>query len=1564
MVKGKFIFALAVLLIISGIAMAQAWNYTVKVRPTTTAFHNLSLAVTAGASNGYDAFLDVPYFTPPDGRGAYFPLNDPVHPAYTKLSTDVRGIYSGYYYWVIRLEGYYGLDPRVIEWNLATLPVASGLFHIGTKAIIHPVDSVATWIDMSTVDNITFGPVMDVVIRYMPSAMLDTRPPYITGFIPANGSAGVLLNRPIQFDVKDDLSGVNMASVVMRLWYGTGAPTDVTSLITWTPIIGGYRATLNPPTGTWPELTIVNYSVRACDLASPANCMGVDSTISFSTAPSYPDVNPPYFESLIPAPGDTSAGIGACIQLSIKDSDSGVDSSTIALVFGGVPIARSAYSVTELGTGSYWYTLRYCPPSPLSYNVFYTATVSAEDFADNSADTTWTFRTIAPPPLPEFVYNLTVLSIAGTDTAITNLRIGTDVHGTDLYDPGLDVPQFLFPGAPRGYFPLMDPTRPEITALSTDIRAASGAFTQWIVDCYAPRPNQVLKWNPATLPFSSDVATFQYAVADSGTFPTDYYSMALYSSANFGPNQVVYIRLLPTPGETDPPIIRNISHYGAGAPADRPLVFEVIDYGSGVNMSTFSMSINASLVSTYTATPIAGGYRITYTPPGGLWAVLMPYDVEVDVDDNFGNHCHRAWNFITNTGGTCGPEFSLPLTFTYGTAPGDVEAIILGMDNDASPSFDVGLDAVLPPPIGAGFYFFGTGSAPYNRLTADYRNNCDLGSIWKVGIVNSRPTVTVTWSASNPIFLEDRYKLYYKVLSIFEPDPVRPTEDTTWLEVELATNIVYNPAIQRLYFSYDIVGGGPGATYCITGRADLFGRDDDSGVRVQIVAGPYRITGSNGRYEFCGLAPNCYVLTFSKDSFTTVVDTVCITDSDVVLDVTLYLTGSRKVSGTMRVEGVPTFGVSVRIISATFDTLNTVSNFAGYYEFPSVPPGTYSMRAGYTGYVPWDTTFTVTTSDVVINHNFTPTTVPVSGIAHLAGTPSAGVAIWLDGVSTGVTSGDGGAYSINALPGLRTICGRYIGYAEDCTTITVPPSPSGVSGANLYLLRTSVTLTVQVDLLGRTDESGASVQLVGVGTETTPASGIVRFSGLAHGTYNINVSCQFFKNTSLTGINVTRDTLVNVQLCYLAPVTGLTATGATLPRPTTTSPSVALSWTAASSACSAPVSYMVYRAGFPFTSTTTPGVLNIASVTGTAYTDTTVVAGTTYYYDIVVTYADPSTYSPLAGNVNAVSNVLPDTFDILIVDWDNGATPVNGGTMGVGEWWQSKLTATALGTALSVRKTTATTGDPLAGYDLNDYGLVVVALGITDADDTPLPMSAQTKLDSYRATPGKKLILEGPDFGEDYTGNPFFRNFNLNLVSGGLSQGNVFVYRGTSALWGNIEIHYTYADSTPADRFNDIWVATSGTTVPVGWDQSGNARTFFYNSSSQAILSSVYLGGIVEGAYPYTQLRAVSGYLWKLGIANTFVDEMEKPSEFALLACYPNPFNPVTTIAFDVPVSSPVEVAIYDITGKRVATIVNSVMEAGKHSTTWDASALPSGVYFARMISGNFTATQKLVLMK
>lgn len=90
----------------------------------------------------------------------------------------------------------------------------------------------------------------------------------------------------------------------------------------------------------------------------------------------------------------------------------------------------------------------------------------------------------------------------------------------------------------------------------------------------------------------------------------------------------------------------------------------------------------------------------------------------------------------------------------------------------------------------------------------------------------------------------------------------------------------------------------------------------------------------------------------------------------------------------------------------------------------------------------------------------------------------------------------------------------------------------------------------------------------------------------------------------------------------------------------------------------------------------------------------------------------------------------------------------------------------------------------------------------------------------------------------------------------------------------------------------------------------------------------------------------------------------ENPGNFHLYENFPNPFNPSTTIKYEIPFNGLVTIKIYNLIGQEIATLVNETQQAGMHFVKWNASNMPSGAYFYRLTVNGFTDIKKMVLLK
>jgi hypothetical protein len=90
----------------------------------------------------------------------------------------------------------------------------------------------------------------------------------------------------------------------------------------------------------------------------------------------------------------------------------------------------------------------------------------------------------------------------------------------------------------------------------------------------------------------------------------------------------------------------------------------------------------------------------------------------------------------------------------------------------------------------------------------------------------------------------------------------------------------------------------------------------------------------------------------------------------------------------------------------------------------------------------------------------------------------------------------------------------------------------------------------------------------------------------------------------------------------------------------------------------------------------------------------------------------------------------------------------------------------------------------------------------------------------------------------------------------------------------------------------------------------------------------------------------------------------EEPPRYCLDQNFPNPFNPATTIGYEVPATSPVVLAVFDVLGREVATLVNEVKQPGRYEVSFNADNVAGGVYFYRLTMGDFVATKRLIILR
>ena len=126
-----------------------------------------------------------------------------------------------------------------------------------------------------------------------------------------------------------------------------------------------------------------------------------------------------------------------------------------------------------------------------------------------------------------------------------------------------------------------------------------------------------------------------------------------------------------------------------------------------------------------------------------------------------------------------------------------------------------------------------------------------------------------------------------------------------------------------------------------------------------------------------------------------------------------------------------------------------------------------------------------------------------------------------------------------------------------------------------------------------------------------------------------------------------------------------------------------------------------------------------------------------------------------------------------------------------------------------------------------------------------------------------------------------------------------------------------------------------------------------YSTSCTYSLAGCVLNGVVYGDTTITVVHPISS---------------EIPSKYSLSQNYPNPFNPVTKMKFDIPPSNGARgmarLIIYDILGREIAVLINEQLSPGTYEVEWDGTNFPSGIYFYKLITKDYSETKKMVLIK
>ncbi|MBI5477002.1 MAG: FG-GAP repeat protein [Ignavibacteriales bacterium] len=217
---------------------------------------------------------------------------------------------------------------------------------------------------------------------------------------------------------------------------------------------------------------------------------------------------------------------------------------------------------------------------------------------------------------------------------------------------------------------------------------------------------------------------------------------------------------------------------------------------------------------------------------------------------------------------------------------------------------------------------------------------------------------------------------------------------------------------------------------------------------------------------------------------------------------------------------------------------------------------------------------------------------------------------------------------------------------------------------------------------------------------------------------------------------------------------------------------------------------------------------------------------------------------------------------------------------------------------------------------------------------------------------------------------------SLKLKNPGVANfGNAIINAGDMNGDGYDDIAVGAYDATITSGF--VFIFGGGTRIDSTFDAAVgmSSESFFgYSISSVGDINGDGLADIIVGA-PYYAFANEKGY-WGIFLGDTAIhvtdvkEENLLPKRFKLYQSYPNPFNPITTIRYQLAESGYITLAIYNELGQEVEKLAGGYQEAGYYERIWDAKNNPSGSYFIRLLITDengkalYLKTEKIVVMK
>ncbi|MBN2541662.1 carboxypeptidase-like regulatory domain-containing protein [bacterium] len=1270
----------------------------------------------------------------------------------------------------------------------------------------------------------------------------------------------------------------------------------------------------------------------------------------------------PYAENWDPVPLSTGNVPNATVSVTLIDDETGVNTSSLEFYVLGEDVTDEVTFTIASGEMS----IEYLPDEGYPLGMWVDVRVVAADlaFPPNILDETMTFRTTEDPfYMPEWEVALNVWSSNEGDTSFFDLSFGGDPRATAGFNFGYDLAlPPAPPSEPYAYFPLSDSIFPYYTMLSRDIHNSNMGIDYWKIMVGNSRMYNGISWNAGDLPVNY---TFQIGAAYPATMPDEWFNMSeITSLTDVMIGKIIWIKATKEVVDTIPPVIYDWSpEDGAvSVSVSTNISVYISDYESGVDEGTVTMSVNGDDVTSSLVIEVYEDYVWVFYDPPYDFPQMTTIEVTVGVYDLATPANLGTATIHFTTGYFLAPEWFDTLFIHTQESPDDdtmTFQLVFGADEVGTDGFDAGLDMISPPmpPGDNPFAYFQIDDPTFPMLLRDIRYSRAESLYWTAMLLNySYDPSTTNWLSWHSELLPPVGNFY-----IGYTDFANPPEE--WHDMRRISRFNFTGA-GRAIIHFWLTGP---ERWCLSGIVTL--SDSPHDLSGTIVSCPEleisATTDSTGHFELCEIPSGTYQFQVSHDGYNTVNQSIAIL-SDVYHDFNLTLT-TYNVYGIATLEGVPEEEHDGTMVTLNGDTAYT--NEDGNYFFSNVVPGEYTLTFSHFGYTIIETVITVVNSNVVVNVELSMQKGRIYGVVTLEGEdPLNGTLVILDGTDSAYTN-NFGEFMFPNLPMYQTydLSLQRENYQTVDTSIYLDDIEVVV---NIFMLfkRYDICGVVQSSDEEPLAGSIVHISITAMDSIITGEDGSFCFMDLLPGEYTITVY-HFDYGGFDTTLFLNRDVMLDITLFSSAPplnpprnlsvVNGLNQR-------------VPMSWDPPEATAATLIGYIIYQGIGSW-------IDSIGYVSGWA----------TSYIDFGLSNWIPRTYwvaalyeEGLSDYSNwALGTPTPNEghSDVLVYDFDNGATLCSGSTEGV-EAAHSRMLET-----FNVIHDVTEQDAPLDDYNLLEYIAVFVGTGVYDLNQTEIRDEDLWKLAEYLEA-GGRIYWEGADFGFDYyyhgEDSPISRQlygmFGIEFHGDGDPDSNVSRLRGGVGFFG-APVNVDYPIGTPADRFIDVIEPAGSEIIMVSHrgrpDSTTNRIAAYQTPRWRTVYSAIYLGAIIDREHPHTQyyiMGKIFEFLTGIEVVYPGISELklpEKPDRYTLSNNYPNPFNLNTYISFGLVENADVELVINDVLGNEVNTLLSQALPSGYYVVDWNGrdqynNEVPSGIYFYTLRAGEVTLTKRMMVVK